>query len=654
VSASNPAAPEPSEIAGRYQVVQKLGAGAFGTVYKAKDTRLERMVAIKTIRLEGLAASQAGVKDMLDRFEREAKTAAKLKHPGIVTIYDYDFGEQHGLSYIAMEFIDGIGLDRVIADSGRLPVERAAALGAQVADALDYAHKHQVVHRDIKPANIMIEAGDRVKVTDFGIAKPGDSADHLTQTGSLLGTPSYMSPEQARGQKLDGRSDLFALGCVIYEMVAGRKAFRGDSITALLFKIIAEEPQPLHELDPSLPVPLVRLIQRAIAKSPDLRFQSGREMADELSSLTRAGAVPTLRALDTPTLPPEHAPTISAAPTLSGPATAVSPSTLPPAANPTLPASAAPPLAPTILTPGTATAAAPPISAPPPVSARPAAPRPPQAAGRPAKGGSGLGLVLGLAAAGGVLLVAVAGGGWWFLSHRQPAGPAASPTPVAQSTQPTPTLPPMTEPATTPPAESGPPPATATPVPAATIAPHAPTTSQPPAGHRVAAGSTPGGVSQPAAGEPHTQPPPAAGSDYGFLNDVPQQGPDGREVGEALANAYRSGGSSGITNRRFNARPRVPRDVAPMERPAVATLLHIMFVEQAYQRQNGRYGNLHDLKTAGLLHLDVPFANGQFERRQYRFQLTGDGAEYKVTATPLSIGARPFLADDSGFVRVDE
>ena len=143
MSASNPAAPEPSEIAGRYQVVKKLGAGAFGTVYKAKDKLLGRMVAIKTIRLEGLAASQAGLNEMLDRFQREAKIAAQLKHPGHRHDLRHDFGEPHGLSYIAMEFIDGVGLDHIIAESGRLPVERAAALAAQVADALDYAHRHQ-------------------------------------------------------------------------------------------------------------------------------------------------------------------------------------------------------------------------------------------------------------------------------------------------------------------------------------------------------------------------------------------------------------------------------------------------------------------------------------------------------------------------------
>ena len=202
-----------------------------------------------------------------------------------------------------MEFIDGVGLDRVIAAAGRLPVERAAPLAAQVADGLDFAHRHNVVHRDIKPANIMIEGGDRVKVTDFGIARVIDSVDNLTATGSLLGTPSYMSPEQARGTALDGRSDLFAVGCILYEMVVGKKAFRGESITGLIFKIITEEPPPMRELEPNVPDELVRIVAKALAKSPDGRYQTGRELADDLLALTRAGSTPTLRQSETDTTP---------------------------------------------------------------------------------------------------------------------------------------------------------------------------------------------------------------------------------------------------------------------------------------------------------------------------------------------------------------
>src|SRR5438552_17900442 len=293
---------DPSEIAQRYQVIKGLGAGAFGTVYKAKDKILGRMVAIKTIRLEGLAASGgAGLEERMDRFKREAMVSAQLKHPNIVTIYD--IGDSGGVSYIAMEFIDGVGLDRVIAGAGRVGVERAAALAAQVADALDFAHKHNVVHRDIKPANIMVEAGDRVKVSDFGIAKVTDSGEHLTMTGSLLGTPSYMSPEQARGATLDGRSDLFSTGCVLYEMLAGKKAFRGDSITGLIFKIITEEPPPIREFDPAIPDKMVRILAKALAKTPEMRYQTGRDMAEDLVALSRPGATPTLRQAELATAP---------------------------------------------------------------------------------------------------------------------------------------------------------------------------------------------------------------------------------------------------------------------------------------------------------------------------------------------------------------
>src|SRR5437773_5534779 len=305
---------DPSEIAQRYQVIKRLGAGAFGTVYKAKDKILGRMVAIKTIRLEGLAASGgAGLEELMDRFKREAMVSAQLKHPNIVTIYD--IGDSEGVSYIAMEFIDGVGLDRVIASAGRLPIERAASLAAQVADALDFAHRHNVVHRDIKPANIMIEAGDRVKVTDFGIAKVTDSGDHLTQTGSLLGTPSYMSPEQARGSELDGRSDLFAVGCILYEMLMGKKAFRGDSITGLIFKIITEEPPPLRAEDPDIPEEMVRIIAKCLAKLPDQRYQTGRELAEDLLALSRPGSSPTLRQTELATAPGSWPPRSAAAPT---------------------------------------------------------------------------------------------------------------------------------------------------------------------------------------------------------------------------------------------------------------------------------------------------------------------------------------------------
>ena len=427
MSSPKSAVPEPTEIAGRYQIVQKLGAGAFGTVYKAKDKVLGRMVAIKTIRLEGLAAAGAGLDELLERFTREAQVSAQIKHPNIVTVYDIATAD--GLTYLAMEFLDGVGLDRVIA-GGKLPLERAASIGAQVADALGFAHKNNIVHRDIKPANIMIEAGDRVKVTDFGIAKVINSGEHLTMTGSLLGTPSYMSPEQARGGEIDGRSDLFSVGCVLYEMLAGQKAFRGESITALIFKIITEEPPPIHALDPSIPDEMIRVVAKALSKSPETRYQTGHELAADLLAFTRPGTSPTVRVSESPTArsSPNVAtdlPTLHTPPTVAGSApTQLGVPTVQKAPTPP------PPPPPRAVTP----------SAPPPIPAT--TPRP-----QPAKrSNAGLFVVLGLLF---LMFAGAAGVAGWYFFLRKPGGGAtvadASPAPVAGGVD---SLPPVAPPPT--------------------------------------------------------------------------------------------------------------------------------------------------------------------------------------------------------------
>ena len=644
---SNPAAPEPTEIAGRYQVVQKLGAGAMGTVYKARDRVLGRMTAIKTIRLEGLAASQASLDDLLKRFQQEAEVAAQLKHPNIVTIYD--IGTAEGLSYISMEFVDGVGLDRVIAKAGKMSVERAAAIGAQVADALAYAHKHNVVHRDIKPANIMVEPGDHVKVTDFGIAKVTDSAEHLTATGSLLGTPSYMSPQQARGEKIDGKSDLFSLGCILYEMLAGQKAFRGETLTAIMFKIITEEPPPLRTLDPTVSDEMLRVISKALSKAPEARYQNGRELADDLLALTRPGFVPTLRAAETPTLPPDappgDVPTIASPPTARASATLSSAATAlrPGATSSTPPAGGAPPLPPTILTPPTR------VEPPPlPPKAESARPTPPPA-GQPARRkGGGAGLVIGLGVAAILALAVVVAGGWYLLGRRA-ARPEPSPETAraAETAVPAPTTPP----AATTPAEAAP---AGTPGVAAPAAPATPTPRVASAGPRPGPGrdrSAPAAPNAPPSSSetsPGTPP-----KDYAFLDDVPAE-TDGRAAGEELAHKYSSGGSgasTGYPSARYPRRQRVPRGVTMPERPAVATLLHLHSAEEAYHRKSGRYGNLRELAGAGLLFLDVPFDVSGFRRARYSFSLTAEAEGYRAEAMPQGPIGRALLVDDSGFVR---
>jgi serine/threonine protein kinase len=650
-----PGGPESTQIAGRYDVERKLGAGAFGTVYKVKDRILGRMLAIKTIRLEGLAAQGASLDELLKRFKKEAQVSAQLKHPNIVTIYD--IGEADGLSYLAMEFLEGTGLDKVILQAGRLGVDRAAGLGAQVADALDFAHKNNVVHRDIKPANIMVEAGDRVKVTDFGIAKTLESADHLTMTGSLLGTPSYMSPEQARGEDLDGRSDLFSVGCVLYEMIAGKKAFRGDSITSLIFKIITEEPLALRELAADVPDEMVRIITKALAKKREARYQSGRELADDLLRLTRAGSSPTLRAGDTPTVPSQA---MSGSPTVVGATTLKSDE--PPTLNATLQTSATAAATPPPPLPKAAAATPRPLVSPPPSapapSARSAHPAPSLAASPPARRtGGGAGLLIGLAvvALGGVAVLAA--GGWYFFLRKPPEANVASvlerPPVTTEATLPRATE--MSVPSA-PPAE---PSATAaTPAPPEEVKPAGPPTTAPSA-KAVARRATPT--------EPAPVPPPVppvndtrtsgstAEASPSFLDQEPEEPRvDGTEAARRLAEGYRSDQGSRTSGPsgggRWRARERSPRQLRPIEVPTVATLRHVINAEEAYNKKHGRYGTFTDM-AGQTLFLDVPLQPETFQRKGYRFQLEASKDGFKVTALPLGPGPRPFIADDSGIIR---
>jgi CHASE2 domain-containing sensor protein/tRNA A-37 threonylcarbamoyl transferase component Bud32 len=263
---------------GRYEIEKELGKGAMGVVYLGRDPKINRIVAIKTMALsqEFEADELAEVKE---RFFREAETAGRLNHPNIVTMFDA--GEEHDLAYIAMEFLKGKDLVPYSKTGNLMPLPRVMSIVARVADALSYAHENHVVHRDVKPANIMYEPeSDQVKVTDFGIARITDSSK--TKTGMVLGTPSYMSPEQLAGKKIDGRSDLFSLGVMLYQMACGKLPFEGDSMAQLMFRI-ANEPHPdIRGINPDLPDCLLAIIDKALTKDPDTRYQTGAEFARDI------------------------------------------------------------------------------------------------------------------------------------------------------------------------------------------------------------------------------------------------------------------------------------------------------------------------------------------------------------------------------------
>ena len=263
---------------GRYELLQELGRGAMGVVYLGKDAKIGRQVAIKTMALAD-EFQGATLKDAHDRFFREAETAGRLNHPNIVTIYDV--GEDQGLAYIAMDFVAGESLQKYTSSGELLPIQEAAAVVIKIAEALDYAHKHNVVHRDIKPANIMYDrATGRVKITDFGIAAITDLS--RTKTGTILGSPLYMSPEQISGNKLDGRSDLYSLGVTFYQLLRGELPFEAPSLTGLMFKI-SNEPHPdVTFLRPDIPPTVKVVVDRALQKDPNARFQTGVEMANAL------------------------------------------------------------------------------------------------------------------------------------------------------------------------------------------------------------------------------------------------------------------------------------------------------------------------------------------------------------------------------------
>ena len=271
---------------GRYQVEKELGKGAMGVVYLGKDPKIGRVVAIKTMALSQEFEADE-LQDVKERFFREAETAGRLNHPYIVTIFDA--GEEHDLAYIAMEFLKGKDLTPYIKPDNLLPLPKVLNIVARVAEALSYAHTNSVVHRDIKPANIMYELeSDAVKVTDFGIARITDSSK--TKTGMVLGTPSYMSPEQLAGKKIEGRSDLFSLGVTLYQLASGHRPFQGESMAQLMFKIANEPHVDILTINPGLPPCLADIINKALAKRPEDRYQTGDEMARAIRACIAGGS----------------------------------------------------------------------------------------------------------------------------------------------------------------------------------------------------------------------------------------------------------------------------------------------------------------------------------------------------------------------------
>src|SRR5215467_5745031 len=285
---------QPRLLGGRYELDGVVGRGGMAEVYRARDLRLDRVVAVKTLR-EDLARDQT----FQARFRREAQSAASLNHPSIVAVYDTG-EDQAGMShvpFIVMEYVDGRTLRDLLRDDRRLLPERALEITDGVLRALDYSHRNGIVHRDIKPGNVMLTRNGEIKVMDFGIARAvADTQATMTQTAQVIGTAQYLSPEQARGERVDARSDLYSVGCLLYELLTGRPPFTGDSPVAIAYQHVREAPIPPSRVDPELPPWADPIVLRAMEKDPDERYQSAAEMRSDiqraLSGFSVAAAMP--------------------------------------------------------------------------------------------------------------------------------------------------------------------------------------------------------------------------------------------------------------------------------------------------------------------------------------------------------------------------
>jgi len=294
---------------GPYQIIEELGRGAMGVVFRAFDPSIARPVAIKVIRPQQLESEDQNNEARL-RFSREANAAGRLSHPNIVTIYQ--LGQDRGYQYMAMEFVEGAGLEKTMVPGTPMDVHTVLDIVRQVADALDHAHHEGVVHRDIKPSNVLVRPDGRVKIADFGIAHVNSQT--LTRQGTTLGTPAYMAPEQIQGAKVDGRSDEFALAVLTYQMLSGYRPFEAATEQGLIFEIVSSEPKPIDQVNPALPATCSEVLQRALAKDPASRYATCSEFSLALTAgfITVAQQTPPA-VVDDAAPPPSKAPSKNAA-----------------------------------------------------------------------------------------------------------------------------------------------------------------------------------------------------------------------------------------------------------------------------------------------------------------------------------------------------